>query len=242
MVDQYPVIKFTLTAIRPETADVSSFLFSTTEPMEYRAGHHLSMMLPHEHPDERGMVRTFTISSSPTESFYSITTRRGPSSFKKALFSLANGSTVDIRHPHGRLGLDETNLGPRLMIAGGIGITPFRSIIKYTFDKKVPIPLTLLYSNKSSESIVFGKELDEIAGQQAHFKLTHTITRPQESKETWKGRMGRIDESLVKEHVGDPATMVYIAGPSAFVEGMATIVQALNVPPERMLFEKFSGY
>jgi ferredoxin-NADP reductase len=233
----------TLQQIRPETAEASSFIITPSEPISYKPGLHMSMMLAIENPDVRGKVRTFTLSSSPTRDYFSFTTKRGPSSFKQALFGLKPGATFQMRGPSGGMFLDEADSRPRVMIAGGIGITPFHSMITYAFDKKLTIPITLLYSNKIPEEIVFRKELDAIAKENPSIKIIHTITRPQESKEHWSGRAGRVDESFIKENVPDLVSpLFYLAGPDSMVTALLGLLQTMGIPKENTVFEKFSGY
>ncbi|MBI3577751.1 FAD-dependent oxidoreductase [Candidatus Gottesmanbacteria bacterium] len=237
-------MKLTLKEIRSETKEAATFIFTLDIPIGYLSGQHVSIIVPIEAPDERGKVRTFTISSSPTqEGIITITTKRGPSSFKQTLFSLPIGSAIEARGPTGSMTLDESDNRLRVMIAGGIGITPFRSILKYAFDKKLNLPITLLYSNKTPEEIVFRAELDEIASKLPSVKIIHTITHLEESKEKWEGRTGRVDETMIKEVAPDLTnTLFFIAGPTAMVEAMIELLKGLTIPNENVKFEKFSGY
>lgn len=241
-------MQLNLVEIKKETEEAGTFIVSSSEPVSYKSGVHMSMMLPIEHPDERGKVRTLTLSSSPTEDYLSFTTKRGPSSFKQSLFGLRLGASFQVRGPSGGMVLDEIDLPagrqvPRVMIAGGIGITPFRSMIKYAFDKNLTIPITLLYSNKTQEDIVFRKELDDIARQNHSIRVIYTITQPEESREQWSGRVGRIDEALIRESVADIyGSIFYIAGPDSMVTAVLELLHIIGVPKENILFEKFAGY
>lgn len=237
-------MKLILQATKQEAGEARTFVWTPDTHVPYKAGQHVSVMLVHDNPDIRGKVRTFTLSSSPTEEgIYQITTKLGPSSFKQALFSLPIGSNLEARAPSGSIILDEADTRLRVMIAGGIGITPFRSMIKYAADKNLSLPITLLYSNKIPEEIVFRKELEEIGQSHPSIKILFTVTRPEEGKEQWSGRVGRVDEEMVRQFAPDPAnTLFYIAGPSVMVEAMLELLQNMAVPKENILFEKFSGY
>lgn len=230
---------FTLKEIRPETSEALTFIFTSDSPLDYKPGQHVVLRLPHENPDERGIIRTFTLSSSPTqEGIVSITTKQGISSFKKALFSLSAGATIEARGPAGNMYLLENEVGQHIMLAGGIGITPLRSMIKYAFDKKLTLPITLLYSNKTPEEIVFKQELNMIVQATLTIKIIYTITQP---KDGLPGR--RIDEAMIKEYCPDiPNAIFYIAGPTGLVEAMLTLLTGMGVPQEHVKFEKFSGY
>ncbi len=237
-------MKLSLQTIRRETADASTFIFTPDVVFQYLAGQHVSMMLPVENPDERGKVRTFTLSSSPTEEgIVSITTKDGPSAFKQTLFALPIRTTIEARGPTGSMVLDEADQRQKILLAGGIGIAPFRSMIKYAADKTLSMPIVLLYSNKTPEEIVFCAELDELQKQLSNLTIVHTITQPEASQEIWEGRSGRIDESLIGEHVSDINQSIFMtAGPTAMVEAMIAILASMGVPPENVKFEKFSGY
>ncbi len=231
----------TLQEIREESTQVSTFVFTPDSPISYRAGQHLSIRLPHENPDERGTIRSFSLSSSPTEEYLSITVRRGVSSFKKTLFSLPLGSTIEARGPGGGFILREEDLGHHVMIAGGIGITPFRSMLTNVCDSHLTMPITLLYSNKTPEEIVFKNYLDHFSAKNSQIKIIHTITRPEGAETVWNGRTGRIDETLIRQSSTD-GDRYYVCGPLPFVEAMVNLLGTMGIPIDRIHYEKFTGY
>ncbi|MBI4062307.1 FAD-dependent oxidoreductase [Candidatus Gottesmanbacteria bacterium] len=227
----------TLKEIRQETAKVSTFVFWPDSPLSYRAGQHVSIRLGHENSDNRGTIRTFSLSSSPTEQYLTITTNQGESSFKKKLFSLRAGAQIEARGPGGGFILRQEDPGHHIMIAGGIGITPFRSMLKYASDTRATIPITLLYSNRTPEEIVFRSFLDSLTG---HITIIHTITHPQEST-AWAGRTGRIDETTIAEF-SKGQCRYYVCGPLPFVEAMVNLLGTMGIPIDRIHYEKFTGY
>lgn len=230
----------TINDIRQETERVSTFIFSSDSPFEYRAGQHISVRLPHENPDNRGTIRSFSLSSSPTEDYLSITTNRGESSFKKKLFSLSVGDTIEARGPGGGFIFREGDPGHHLMIAGGIGITPFRSMLTYFSDHKLSLPITLLYSNRTPEEIIFRDYLEKLEGS-ISLDVVHTITRPQDLNESWNGRVGRIDEMFIREY-SKGGDRYYVCGPLPFVEAMLALLGQMGITSDRVHFEKFTGY
>ncbi len=231
----------TLQKIRPETSEVSTFFFTPDAPIVFKPGQHISMILPIEKPDERGKVRTFTLSSSPTEGALTITTKKGPSSFKKALFQLALGATIDCRGPGGMFYLKEENL-QHVFLAGGIGITPFHSMVRYACDGKKNVQMTLLYSNKNPDEIVFKDELDAFVKKNPNLHIVYTITQPDQGT-IWQGRVGRIDELLLPETSSrSPGSHSYASGPPLFVDAMLAILKALDIPEKHQHFERFTGY
>ncbi len=236
-------MNLTLKETRAETAEATTFFFVADTPVTYLPGQHIILRIPIEHPDERGNIRTFTLSSSPTEQFFGITTKRGPSSFKQKLFSMPLGSIIEARGPAGSFILHEKETRPQVMLTGGIGITPVRSMLKYALDTHLSFPITLLYSNKVPEEIVFRKELESMATQLPNFTFVETITRPEETKEHWQGRVGRIDELMIREHAKDATnTLFYICGPKAMVDAMVTMLKTVAVLRTNILVEQFPGY
>jgi len=228
---------FTLIGIKKETDRVQTFRFSSDAPVVYRAGQHVNLRLMHEKVDNRGTIRSFSLSSSPTERHLAVTTNRGDSSFKKRLFSLPVGDTIEARGPGGGFVFREEHKDHHVMIAGGIGITPFRSMLASVNSSKLDCPITLLYSNRTPEEIVFRQYLE----QSIRFKLVHTITRPEASGVPWNGRIGRIDERCIIEY-SKAESIYYVCGSEQFVEAVTGLLSLLKVPAERVRFEKFPGY
>ncbi|MEK6932763.1 MAG: FAD-dependent oxidoreductase, partial [Nanoarchaeota archaeon] len=129
-----------------------------------------------------------------------------------------------------------------VMLSGGIGITPLRSMIKYSLDKKLKIKITLFYSNKVPEEILYQKGLETFA-KNRNFTLISTITEPEESKESWKGLIGRIDANLIKKYVKDFDNKIfYICGPPKMVDLMQNILKEMNIPQDQIKIEHFFGY
>ena len=235
-------MKLTLVEIQKETPRASTFLFAPDTPVYYQPGKHISIILPMEHPDSRGKVRQFTVSSSPTEKgILAITTKRGPSTFKQTLFALSKGAVIDARGPGGGFTLREGS--ERLVfLAGGIGITPFRSMIRFLCDTKSKRLVTLLFSEKTLENFTFKTELDEIVGHMPSLSIGYTVTQP-EADLGWKGRVGRIDPGLIKNLTSERGkSLFYICGPVSFVEAMVENVKAIGVSQDRIFVEIFSGY
>src|SRR3989344_2458531 len=119
-----------------ETAGISSFKLEPETPIKYKPGQWVDVRLMDN--GRWTMKHNFSLSSSPTEDFLQFTTKyRRESEYKKALWSKRAGDAVEIRGPFGEFVLDTSDRRPRMFIAGGIGITPFRSMIKYMTDKKL---------------------------------------------------------------------------------------------------------
>lgn len=231
---------------RNEAKGTKTFIFDKPDAFDYKAGQYVYLTLDKlNYPDERGNTRHFTLSSSPTEKFLSVTVRiREQSGFKKTLDELPLGAEVNLRGPRGEFVLEnEKAQDQQVFIAGGIGITPFRSIIKYTVESKLDIPIHLIYSNSLPEEITFKEELDNTQSNNKNLKIDYTITKPEESSLPWGDHKGRIDTdylSLLTTYYSLPA--FWVCGPPAFVDAIEEALQKLNIPKERIKTDKFTGY
>ncbi len=239
-------MKLTLVEKKDEAEGTKSFFFKPEHPISYLAGQYFYYTIPTlKYPDPKGTTRHFTISSSPTEGEnLRLTTRvRQESGFKKTLDELPLSSELDGEGPNGTFILDESVKGPQVFLAGGIGITPVRSMLKYAVDKNLNIPLHLIYSNSTVEQITFRQELEEWAKTHPNIKIDMTISKPEESKSPWNGIVGRIDDALIAKLVPDFASSTFwVCGPPAMVDAMEEALEKLKVPQHQIKIEKFTGY
>ena len=124
--------------------------------------------------------------------------------------------------------------------AGGIGISPLRSMIKYACDKMLDTDIVLFYSNRHEESIAFEKEFEELARKFPKFNVANTVTMPGPS---WKGITGRISADMIKKYMPDYLDRVfYISGPTRMVDSMLTLLKEMSIPEEQIKTESFPGY
>jgi len=232
-----------LQEVKNESPNAKTFKFVLNQQdFTHQAGQYLTLDLPVDDP--RGKRRPFTISSSPTEKgFVTITTRPGPSPFKQALNSLDLGSKVTSKAPFGNFVLPPDTSKPVIMLAGGIGITPFRSMLKFACDTKLSLPIILIYSNRTPDDIPFKTEFDNLCHLNHYFKPSYTITEPENSAGKWNGLTGFIDEKMIRENVPDLENPIfYVCGPPGMVEAMLGHLKKMSIPDDRVRFEKFSGY
>jgi ferredoxin-NADP reductase len=230
----------TLTARHSETESVESFRFRPDPPFTFQCGQYLRYTLEHPDPDERGTSRFFTIASAPSEGFIQLTTRLSVpgSSFKRALQRLEEGAVLEAAGPYGQFVYPQQEL-PAVFIAGGIGITPFRSMLVDLANRQLDPDITLLYAN-STPAIPFQRLFDDLAAKQPRLKVIYSVGQPNAD---WKGRVGRIDEELVQEHVPDPdKPLYYVSGPKPMVEATAKTLIDIGGRPDRIKQDFFPGY
>ncbi len=218
------------------TPDIKSIRFTRPQGFNYLAGQYMFITLG---SGSGQMTKHFTISSSPTEGFLEITKRLTGHEFANALADLRIGDNVSMDGPYGNFTFqgEYHKVG---MLSGGIGITPLRSMVKYSIDRGLETSIVLLYSNRHEGDIAFRDELEEIQKQNPHFKLINTITGPGPG---WKGLTGRVNAEVVKKFAPDYMERTfYASGPQKMVDAMVAILRDLKLPEEQIKKEYFPGY
>lgn len=228
-----------------EAKDTYSFYLKPEKNINFSPGQFIYVTLPElKYSDKRGSTRHFTVASSPTEKQLMFTTRiRQSSGYKRTLIELKKDDMVEINGPNGTFIVDEKEEGPHIFIAGGIGITPFMSMLSYKVKKNLKYKVTLLYSNTSKETTAFEKEITKFADKDKYLNVFHTITR--ETPKNWKGLKGRVDKKMLQDILplkDVPLSRFWISGPPAMVDSMEKEVEKLRVNPDNIIVDKFSGY
>jgi ferredoxin-NADP reductase len=237
-------LRIKLKARRAETSDVMSFIFDLGgQPLEYEPGQFLHYELDAlAFPDERGNQRHFTISSSPTEKgVVMFTTKIRGSGFKETLRQAPIGFELACESPDGEFVLRVGEADMRhVFIAGGIGITPYRSILRYRADMHEPLNALLLNFNRSSADIVFRRELEDIARQMPTFSFVNVLTEPEEG---WKGPRGKLDVETLREWTRDPqGALFWVSGPPGMVGACRELLGQIGVENKNIRTERFMGY
>lgn len=231
---------------RQEAPEVMTFVFDLEgQEYSYTPGQYAFFELDAlAFEDPRGKRRHFTISSSPTETgMVQFTTRLRGSGFKETLRQGPLGRQVTLQNPHGDFVLPEDPGKPLVFLGGGIGVTPFRSMMRYVTDQKLPTHITLLYSAQTPEGIVFRREFEQMVQENRNLKIVHTITLPDKSQEKWMGERGIIDAVKVRAHVDDvPGSIFYTCGPLPMMQAMVDLLKGLGLGEEAIRFEEFTGY
>ena len=227
--------------------------------LDYKAGQFAFFDIGEVYNDSKGPIRHFTISSSPTDDFIMLTTRIRDSPYKQRLAALEVGATVKVRGPQGEFVIHEDVYSKSaIFLSGGIGVTPFRSMIKYAIDMQLPVKIIMFDSNRNKENILFKKEFDEWSNINNNLKIIYTISEKnqQEGKSTsslsltetneWNGEYGRIEKEMILKYVDDKTlkdSLFYICGPPPMIKDMESLIQKeLEIPKERIKVEEFTGY
>jgi ferredoxin-NADP reductase len=186
---------------------------------------------------------TFSIVSAPFENQLVITTRMRDSAFKRALGDLPVGASIAIEGPSGSLTLHNHRAWPAVFIAGGIGITPFMSIVAQATEDRLQQRLVLLYSNRRPEDAAYLVELQELERRNPHFRLVATMTLMSSSSQPWTGSRGLIDSALVSRAAAELAKPIcYVAGPPGMVEALRQTLNDAGLDDDDIRSEEFYGY
>lgn len=222
-----------------ETPTDWSFRFEKPVGYEYKAGQYSVMRMPMMFPDTRHGARTCSLSSSPTEDFLQFTFTIRDTGFKQTIMEMQPGDEASISPARGPLTLDEVKTDHLCMVAGGIGVAPFRAIAKFMQDKGLTNPkTTLFYSDKDHHEIVFAKEWQSFQNLVCNI----TLTRLGE-EHTWDGLRGRLQWEMFEaaETIGDDVTYMLCGAPEMVIDVRA-MLEAHGVNPERIIQELFTGY
>ncbi len=182
--------------------------------------------------DDRADDRFFSIASAPYEREIRITARYPdqPSSFKKALHDLPLGAEIDAEYPTGDFIIEDPSPS-YVFLAGGIGITAFRPMLLDLAYKNQPINVTLIYANRSPDSILFKEDLEKLLPTNPNFKV-HYLYDPE-----------RIDQNLIEQYVPDISDVTfYISGPEPMVESLYKMIEDMGVRPEKIKHDHYPGY
>jgi glycine betaine catabolism B len=181
-----------------------------------------------------------SLACSPTRPYLEFGARVSDSPWKQAFAALKPGDEAEIDGAYGHFVLDEAS--PAILVAGGIGITPLKGMAEYAADRRLPIDLRLVYSNRNEEEIAYRAEIEVLERQNPRFKVYHTLTQVS-SESSWTGRRGRIDSKLLAEASrGLSSPVYYVCGAPGMVQGAFVILERLGIRPDRIRFEVFRGY
>jgi len=214
------------------------------EAFRFQAGQWCFLTLPdlglH---DERGLRRHLSLASAPEDRDLVFATKLSPSAFKQTLARLEPGAEILLEEPRGAFGLPDDAAAPLIFLAGGIGITPFRSMLRHAAQARTGHRIAVLYSNRTPEEAVFLEDLLGLSRAHPDLRVVATMTRMHDSAVAWDGPTGRLDATLIQDQCPEwGAARYFLAGPPPMADAMAATLAAMGIAGERVRVEEFSGY
>ncbi|HEV7121606.1 MAG TPA: FAD-binding oxidoreductase, partial [Candidatus Paceibacterota bacterium] len=224
-------------------ADTYEFVFTSTRKINFKAGQYLEWTLAHSKSDSRGIRRYFTIASSPTEKDFRIGVKfyKPSSSYKKALLALRPGEQIVASQLAGNFTLPANKKKKLVFIAGGIGVTPFRSMIQYLIDTKEKRDISLIYSNRSVDDIAY-VDLIGRAEQEIGLQTIPIFNVPPPNSAPGEFPTLLTKDVLIKEIPDYQEREFYLSGPISMVNAFSDMLSDSGVPKRHIKKDFFPGF
>lgn len=207
----------------------------------YKPGQTITLNLPAGNDGSPALRHTFSLTSAPHEEDLSIATRVRQTPYKQALKKLDKGSELSFTGPYGKFGLPEQTGRPIVMVAGGIGITPYISMLHDATHNGSTQQFLLLYSNHHPQQAAFLHDLQELTRLNPYFRLQATMTG--EAGDGWTGLRGRIDKNMLQQAIqGLSEPLCYVTGTPYMVEEVLDHLNSLGIADDSIRSEGFHGY
>jgi len=230
---------------REEVAEgTMAFHFEKRSGFAFKAGQSADLtLIDPPDTDAEGNTRTFSIASPPFENELVFTTRMRDTAFKRSLKNLPLATEVKIGSAAGSFTLHKNPAKPAVFLAGGIGITPFFSMVRQADHDRLPHKLYLFYSNRRPEDAAFLGSLQTLETTNPNFRLICTMTEMSKSKKEWKGETVLIDKEMLSRHLAVlQGPIYYIAGPPPMVAAMRQTLVSAGIEEDDIRAEDFAGY
>jgi ferredoxin-NADP reductase len=230
---------------RHEVAEhTTAFRFEKPANWTFKAGQYLDMtLLDPPETDAEGNTRTFSMASAPHEDTLMVATRMRDTAFKRVLGTMPLGSAIKIEGPSGNLTLHNDFKRTAVFLAGGIGITPFRSMVFRAAKEKLPHRIFLFYSNRRPEDAPFFDELEALQKENPNYKLVASMTEIAKSHLPWRGETGLINEAMLSRYLKDAISPIYyVAGPPEMVKSLHAMINQAGANDDDIRAEEFAGY
>lgn len=226
-----------VTKVVQETHDTRTFRLRPPGSLDanWKPGQFITVSVP-EDPKTR---RAYSLSSSPLDGDYlEITIKRMGNFGTRVYDTVKEGHVLNVIPPRGKFVLPDNPELPLMLISGGSGVTPYRSMMRYILQKQLPTRVVNLYSVRVPEEIIFKDEFEQLCRQNPNFKFLVTCTRVPPEDNSWTGLRGRVNPDMVRQFTEDAArTVYYVCGSHDFVVGMAKMLHDMGLPKERVIYE-----
>jgi len=224
--------------------DTMAFQFEKPRNFLFRAGQSVDVTLlapAQDSPDT--LTHAFSIASDPSDEEIMIATRMRDTAFKRSLSALPIGTDVRIEGAMGSFTLHNNTARPAVLLAGGIGITPFLSIVSDARKRGLHHRIILFYANRRLEDAAFIDALSNLKRINPRFSFVPTLTRLNSGHGEWKGETGHIRAEMLHRHVGKlQGPIFYVAGPPAMVAAARRTLVEVAVDEDDIRTEEFAGY
>ncbi len=237
-------LRLRLAERREIAGGIMTFTFQRPAGFSHRLGQYMEWTLPLKNADSRGARRYFSIASSPTEPTLMIAARFSAkaSRYKQEMAEMKPGDPITAGELGGDFVLPKDPRVPLAFVAGGIGITPFRSMIKYLLDTGEHRDIVLLYASSTEDGLVFREVFDE-AQHRIGLKAVYTLTDTCRIRQGWCGQRGPIDAQMVQREVpGFKERRFFVSGPPGMVNATVRTLRAAGVPRRQVRTDSFLGY
>ena len=224
--------------------DIYEYAFTPNQRPNFSPGQYMEWTLPHHGIDSRGNRRYFTLASSPTEDTIRVGVKfvNSGSSFKKSMMSLESGDVLVASQLAGNFTLPKDKNIKLAFLAGGIGVTPFRSMVKFLVDAREKRNITLVYINKTAEEIVY-RDIFETAEKEIGLKTICSLTEVDKIPSDWKGVKGRVTKETITSAIPDyMERYFFLSGPRSMVLTFEDTLEDLGVPKSQIITDYFPGY
>lgn len=240
----WPIFMAKLKSRQEVAESTMAFHFEKPAGWTFKAGQFIDLtLLEPSETDTEGNTRGFSIASAPQEETIMVATRMRDTAFKRVLKTLPLETAVKIEGPFGNLTLHNNAARPAVLLAGGIGITPFRSILVRAAKEKLPHRIFLFYSNRRPEDALFLESLQQLENENPNYKLIATMTGMKNSHQPWHGETGLINGELLARHLQNAELPIYyIAGPAGMVKGLHMMLNDAGIDDDDIRTEEFVGY
>ncbi|MBI2984156.1 MAG: FAD-dependent oxidoreductase [Candidatus Kerfeldbacteria bacterium] len=236
---------FPLKDRRDVAEGTTAFWFDTAlSGFTFEAGQNIDLYLPGAPASgaNQDTMHSFSLASSPHQTdHFIVATRMRSSAYKNTLRALPLGTALRVVGPNGNMVLHEDTNRPAVFLAGGIGITPFRSMVEWAGHQRLPHEILLFYSNRTLALTAFHDEFVEWSKTSPNFRYLPTLTDEQPAG--WQFLTGKIDAAMLQKQVGDfTKPIFYLAGPPAMVGAMRQTLIDAGVKRDSVKLESFTGY
>ena len=234
----------TLTERRLVAEGTMAFYFDKPSQFAFTPGQFVDLTLPQpSETDAAGNTRAFSIASAPQESTLMVATRLRDTAFKSELQRMPLGSTVRMEGPFGKLLLHTDQTRPAVFLSGGIGITPFRSMLVQAAMQQSSHRMVLFYSNRRPEDAPFLEELQALQNKNPHYRFVGIMTEPVKSSRPWAGETGRLNAALLSKYLLNiEKPIYYVVGPPGMVVALRTMLKDARINDSDIRTEQFAGY